>query len=76
MPGFEAHFKRVSRLCKQYNQSEYPEDATLISRLGQSHERLAAIVGHLGNHSYARAPFSASMGCNISIGDNVFLNSE
>ena len=76
VPELESHLIRVMRLCREYNEFNIPEDATLTSLITQSSEKLASIVGHLGKHSFARAPFNASLGCNIWIGDGVVINSE
>lgn len=76
VPEIEARFLQTLRLCRRYDEAPIPEDATLPGLVEASRERLRAIVGHLGRHSYAVAPFSATMGCNVYIGDDVVINGE
>ena len=76
-PELEARLLETLRLCRQFNEYPIPEEAaTLTSLLGESRERLARIVGHVGKGSWARAPFNVSIGCNIWMGDNVALSPE
>ena len=76
IPELEARFLLTLRLCRQYDEAPIPEDATLPGLVEASREKLAAIVGHLGKHSYAVAPFSATIGCNVYIGNDVVINGE
>ncbi|KAG7004529.1 hypothetical protein G7Y79_00025g058150 [Physcia stellaris] len=62
------------RLCERNNKIAIPEDATLNSLFKQLNESLAALVGHVGKHSFVRPPFYCFMGCNIWLGDDVSIN--
>ena len=64
---------RTMRACTQNNNTTIPEDATLTSVFGQWSKNAAALVGHMGKHSYIRTPFDCTMGCDIWIGDDVFV---
>ncbi len=61
------------RACTRNNNTGIPEDATLTSMFGQWSENAAAIVGHMGQHSYLERRFDCSIGCDIWIGDDVFV---
>ena len=75
-PKLEAQLLRTLRLCQRNNSTAIPEDATLSSMVCKWSEQSASIVGHLGKHSVVRKPFNCIMGCNIWIGDYVFVGSE
>ncbi|KAL2003657.1 hypothetical protein VTN02DRAFT_2920 [Thermoascus thermophilus] len=66
---------RAKRLVMKYN-TYFPDDATPESLLEERNRMLRELLGRVGRDCYIEAPFQVDYGCNISIGDNFYANSN
>lgn len=66
---------RAKRLINKYN-NYFPDDATPESLQEDRNRMLQELLGRVGRNCYIEPPFYVDYGCNISIGDNFYANSN
>ncbi|KAL1861893.1 hypothetical protein Plec18170_000716 [Paecilomyces lecythidis] len=66
---------RSKRLTHKYNH-HFPEDATPESLVQDRTKILHELLGKVGNGCYIEPPLLVDYGCNVSIGDRFYANSN
>ncbi|KZL71399.1 maltose O-acetyltransferase [Colletotrichum tofieldiae] len=68
------HKVDVMRRLQSFNDATIPDDATLASLASRRMQVAKGMLGKLGTNANIEPPFFVTWGCNLFVGDGVYIN--